>query len=189
MHVCAGSIDLEVQKDVCGGGRDCDGAGDGPCDCDPCPGCTDGSSTWSGARCEVHPVGNVSGVEKKSKLGLLLVVFALFVISAAAGYVFWRRSKAKKAKTALEERASFKERKKKAYADVPSFKLTGEFGKRPESFLSMAMKEDEEKKALAEEEKRRERIARKGEVVIRQDTGEKKKKKKKKKASSQVAPA
>lgn len=140
-------------------------------------------------RCEIHPVGNVQGIEKKSRLGLFLGVSALLLITAAAVYVGWRRSKAKRAKAAEIERESFKERKKKVYADVPSFKLTGEYGQRPESFLTMAMKAEEEQKALAEETKRKERLSKKGEVVVRADTKPPKKKKKKKKASSQVVPA
>lgn len=182
---------MQVEKDVCGGGEACDGAGDGPCDCDPCEGCSDGSTRWTGVRCEVHPVGNVKGMEKTSRLGQIFAALALLLICAAAGYVGWKRSTAAKAAAAMEEQQSFKERKKKVYADVPSFKLTGEYGNRPESYLSMAMKAEEEQRALAEEKKRKERVSRKGAVVIRVDSTDtpSDKKKKKKKKVSKVAPA
>ena len=181
---CVCKIDLGVQKTVCGGGEACDGAGDGPCDCDPCPGCTDGSSTWTGDRCEVNPVGNVAQAEKQSIVWVLIVVFILVVVGSAASFVFLRRAKAKKAREVAVQTASFKEKKKKAYADVPSFKLTGDFGKRPESFLTMAMKEQEAALKGKDQQERQARKARKGTVVVRADTeepGEKKKKKKKKK--------
>ena len=92
----AGKVDLQVEKEVCGGGTACDGAGDGPCDCDPCEGCSDGSTKWTGARCEVPALGNVKGVEKTSRVGQIIAVLALLLICAAAGYVGWKRSKAKK---------------------------------------------------------------------------------------------
>ena len=180
--VCSCNIDLGVQKTVCGGGEVCDGAGDGPCDCDPCPGCTDGSSTWTGVRCDVHPVGNVAKAEKQSIVWVFIVVVVLVVVGSAATFVFLRRAKAKKAREEVVQTASFNEKKKKVYADVPSFKLTGDFGKRPVSFLTMAMKEEEISLKSKDDQERRERKARKGTVVVRADTeepGEKKKKKKK----------
>ncbi len=134
----------------------------------------------------------MKGVEKTSRLGQTLAVLALLLICAAAGYVGWKRSKAQKEATAAEQRQSFKERKKKVYADVPSFKLTGEYGNAPENFLSTAMKAEEEQRALADETKRKERLRKKGEVVVRVDSTDtpatSNKKKKKKKKASKVAP-
>ena len=175
---------------MCGGGTACDGAGDGPCHCDPCEGCSDGSTRWTGERCEVFPVGNVKGVEKKSWLWLFLLMLAI-LFSVAAGCVCWRKKNSEKEKASqVSGVVSFK-KKRQVYGDIPSFKVTGAYGQRPESFLSTAMKAEEEKRALAEETKRKEQLSRKGEVVIRQesmDPATHKKKKKKKKASSKVAP-
>lgn len=55
----AGEVDLQVEQVVCGGGTACDGAGDGPCNCDPCAGCSDGSTKWTGCVHRTHLIIHV----------------------------------------------------------------------------------------------------------------------------------
>ena len=120
---------------------------------------------------------------------LFLLMLAL-LLGVAVGFVFWRKKQNEKDKASQVTGVVSLKKKRQVYGDIPSFKVTGAYGQRPESFLSTAMKAEEEKRALAEETKRKERLSRKGEVVIRQESIDPAthKKKKKKKASSKVAP-
>ena len=62
------------------------------------------------------------------------------LFSVAAGCVCWRKKNSEKEKASqVSGVVSFK-KKRQVYGDIPSFKVTGAYGQRPESFLSTAMK-------------------------------------------------